>query len=103
MLARSPSEYQLLSSSMSNDDMEGVVGGVSELTKEARAKINVLIERAERQTGSRMAAYHMVAQQIGCSSEWVRCFARGYPNAKICVVVLNINEAYRRAVNADGA
>jgi hypothetical protein len=36
-----------------------------------------LVERAERQTGSRMAAYVMVAQTVGTSAEWLRKFING--------------------------
>jgi hypothetical protein len=75
---------------------------VSDLTKDARAKINVLVERAERQTGSRMAAYELVAQMVGRSPEWLRAFARGYPHAKVDCTILNISEAYRRAGQIDG-
>jgi hypothetical protein len=38
---------------------------------------NALVERAERQTGSRMAAYEMVAQTVGTSSSWLRKFIKG--------------------------
>jgi len=38
---------------------------------------NALVERAERQTGSRMAAYEMVAQTVGTSSSWLRKFITG--------------------------
>jgi sigma54-dependent transcription regulator len=42
-----------------------------------RAAANSLVERAERQTGSRMAAYEMVAMTVGTSSEWLRKFIKG--------------------------
>ena len=38
---------------------------------------NAFVERAERQTGSRMAAYEMVAQTVGTSSSWLRKFIKG--------------------------
>jgi transposase len=43
---------------------------------------NALVERAERQTGSRMAAYEMVAQTVGTSSSWLRKFIKGGIDAK---------------------
>jgi hypothetical protein len=44
---------------------------VSGLTRSAA---HALVERAERQTGSRMAAYAQVAQTVGTSAEWLRKF-----------------------------
>lgn len=48
---------------------------VSNLTK---ARAHALVERAERQTGSRMAAYEMVAQTVGVSPGWLRKLIKGY-------------------------
>lgn len=42
-----------------------------------RTVANALVERAERQTGSRMAAYEVVAQTVGTSSSWLRKFITG--------------------------
>ena len=42
-----------------------------------RQVANALVERAERQTGSRMAAYEIVAQTVGTSSSWLRKFIAG--------------------------
>jgi hypothetical protein len=42
-----------------------------------RQVANALVERAERQTGSRMAAYEMVAQTVGTSASWLRKFIAG--------------------------
>lgn len=42
-----------------------------------RSVANALVERAERQTGSRMAAYEMVAQTVGTSASWLRKFIKG--------------------------
>ncbi|MCK1479304.1 hypothetical protein IVB27_32340 [Bradyrhizobium sp. 197] len=36
-----------------------------------------LVERAERQSGSRMVAYEMVAQTVGTSADWLRKFVNG--------------------------
>jgi len=42
-----------------------------------RSVANALVERAERQTGSRMAAYEMVAATVGTSASWLRKFIKG--------------------------
>ncbi len=42
-----------------------------------RSAAQSLVERAERQSGSRMAAYEIVAQTVGTSSDWLRKFIRG--------------------------
>lgn len=42
-----------------------------------RSAANALVERAERQTGSRMAAYAVVAQTVGTSADWLRKFING--------------------------
>jgi hypothetical protein len=42
-----------------------------------RSAANSLVERAERQTGSRMAAYVTVAQTVGTSADWLRKFING--------------------------
>lgn len=42
-----------------------------------RSAANFLVERAERQTGSRMAAYETVAQTVGTSADWLRKFING--------------------------
>lgn len=43
-----------------------------------RAQATELVARAERNTGSRMAAYEQVARTVGASSGWIRKFVRGY-------------------------
>jgi hypothetical protein len=42
-----------------------------------RSAAQFLVERAERQTGSRMVAYEMVAQTVGTSADWIRKFVNG--------------------------
>lgn len=42
-----------------------------------RRVAHALVERAERQSGSRMAAYEMVARTVGTSSSWLRKFIKG--------------------------
>ena len=42
-----------------------------------RSAAHWLVDRAERQTGSRMAAYEMVASTVGTSSDWIRKFIKG--------------------------
>ena len=48
------------------------------VTNLTRSRAHALVERAERQTGSRMAAYEMVAQTIGASPGWLRKLIKGY-------------------------
>jgi hypothetical protein len=48
------------------------------ITNLTRSRANALVERAERQTGSRMAAYEMVAQTVGVSPGWLRKLIKGY-------------------------
>lgn len=48
------------------------------ITSLTRSRANALVERAERQTGSRMAAYEMVAQTVGVSPGWLRKLIKGY-------------------------
>lgn len=42
-----------------------------------RSAAQFLVERAERQTGSRMVAYEIVAQTVGTSADWIRKFVNG--------------------------
>jgi hypothetical protein len=42
-----------------------------------RAAAQFLVERAERQSGSRMVAYEIVAQTVGTSADWIRKFVNG--------------------------
>lgn len=48
------------------------------VTSLTRAQANELVARAERTTGSRMAAYEQVAQTVGTSAGWIRKFIKGY-------------------------
>jgi hypothetical protein len=48
-----------------------------EVTALTRSAANFLVERAERQTGSRMAAYESVASTVGTSASWLRKFIKG--------------------------
>lgn len=48
---------------------------VTDLT---RSRAHALVERAERKTGSRMAAYASVAHAVGVSPGWLRKLVRGY-------------------------
>lgn len=47
-----------------------------------RIAAQFLVERAERQTGSRMVAYEIVAQTVGTSADWIRKFVNGGTEAK---------------------
>lgn len=42
-----------------------------------RSAAQFLVRRAERQTGSRMAAYASVARAVGTTSDWLRKFIKG--------------------------
>jgi len=44
----------------------------------ARRAASALVEREERRTRSRMAAYEAVAAMVGTSGAWVRKFVNGY-------------------------
>lgn len=68
------------------------------IVEEGRSKVKALVERAAIQTGSRMAAYQMVGEQINQSGAWVRAFVSGTPNAKPCVVLFNISAVYARVM-----
>ncbi len=48
------------------------------ITNITRERANALVERAERRTGSRMAAYEVVAQAVGVSPGWLRKLVKGY-------------------------
>jgi hypothetical protein len=47
-----------------------------------RSAAQFLVERAERQTGSRMVAYEIVAQTVGTSADWIRKFVNNGSEAK---------------------
>jgi len=42
-----------------------------------RIAAQFLVDRAERQTGSRMVAYEVVAKAAGTSADWIRKFVNG--------------------------
>lgn len=48
------------------------------ITNMTRERAHVLVERAERKTGSRMAAYEAVAAAVGASPGWLRKLIKGY-------------------------
>lgn len=50
----------------------------AEVSNITRARAHELVARAERTTGSRMAAYEQVAQTVGASAGWLRKFIKGY-------------------------
>lgn len=66
-----------------------------------RNAVAAMVERHERLTGSRMTAYHMVAQSIGTSAEWVRSYISRNPRTKepSFTIGLNIISAYERLCN----
>jgi hypothetical protein len=68
------------------------------LLEETRRKANELVERAERQTGSKMSAYEQVASMVGVSSSWLRHLIGRQPDIdlKSALKVFNIAAAYDR-------
>jgi hypothetical protein len=50
----------------------------SAITSLTRSRAQALVERAERQTGSRMSAYEAVARSVGVSPGWLRKLIKGY-------------------------
>ncbi len=48
------------------------------ITSLTRSRAAALVERAERQSGSRMTAYEMVANAVGVSPGWLRKLIKGY-------------------------
>jgi tellurite resistance protein len=68
----------------------------SDTLESVRPFANALVERAERQTGSRMAAYEMVASTVGVTSTWLRKFLGRQPGLVVEYHEgLNIIAAYR--------
>lgn len=47
-----------------------------------RGAVAALVEREERRTGSRMTAYHQVAQMVGASPSWIQKFLSRSVEAK---------------------
>jgi len=68
------------------------------ILKLARNAAFAAVERQERQTGSRMAAYEIVAQTVGTSASWLRKFISNSVEAKQpnLIVGWNILVAYRQ-------
>jgi len=48
------------------------------ITNMTRERAHILVDRAERKTGSRMAAYEAVAKAVGASPGWLRKLIKGY-------------------------
>jgi hypothetical protein len=70
-----------------------------------RAQAHALVDRAERATGSRMAAYEQVAQTVGTSASWIRKFIKGYeakePRATLYENIRASYEAYCNRVELE--
>lgn len=67
---------------------------ITALTRSAAATI---VQRRERDSGSRMVAYEQVASMIGVSSSWLRKFIGRSPDAKPSLVTgFNILALYDR-------
>lgn len=60
-----------------NDGRKSPMSTAALSTNISRIAAQFLIARAERQTGSRMAAYEIVAKNVGTSAEWLRKFING--------------------------
>jgi hypothetical protein len=56
-----------------------------------RGMTAALIERAERETGSRMSAYERVAASVGMSASWIRKFVAGTGDAKCPSLIAGLN------------
>ena len=56
-----------------------------------RGMTAALVERAERETGSRMSAYERVAATVGMSASWVRKFVAGNDDAKCPSLIAGLN------------
>lgn len=70
------------------------------ITSLTRSRANALVERAERQTGSRMAAYEMVAQTVGVSPGWLRKLIKGYEAKEPRATIFeNIRASYEAFCN----
>lgn len=70
------------------------MGSAANIASLTRSAAHALIEREERKTGSRMAAYENVAATIGASSSWLRKFVSG--EASIPIIGFNILSQYDR-------
>lgn len=67
---------------------------ITALTRNAAA---TMVQRRERDSGSRMVAYEQVASMIGVSSSWLRKFIGRSPDAKPSLVTgFNILALYDR-------
>lgn len=56
-----------------------------------RGMATALVDRAERESGSRMLAYERVATAVGVSASWLRKFVRGYADAKGPDLIAGLN------------
>ena len=48
------------------------------ITSLTRSRASILVEHAERKTGSRMRAYEVVSERVGTSAGWLRKLIKGY-------------------------
>ena len=76
-----------------NRAMLSATDAINEIRPIARA----LVEREERSTNSRMAAYERVASRVGASSSWLRKLVGRQEVALAAHTYENIKQAYRRA------
>lgn len=72
----------------------------AEITDLTRSRAHELVARAERATGSRMAAYYEVAKLAGTSADWMRKFIKGYEAKEPKATVFeNIRVSYEAFCN----
>lgn len=82
----------------SNGDKKSTMSSSAQVLGLTRSAAAALVEREERRTGSRMAAYHNVGAMVGASSSWIRKFVTERPEVKTPDLTTgwNILETYRR-------
>jgi hypothetical protein len=69
----------------------------ADITTLTRSAAATMVQRRERDSGSRMAAYEQVASMVGVSSSWLRKFIGRSPDAKPSLVTgFNILALYDR-------
>lgn len=80
---------------------------VAEITSLSRSAAAALVEREEHNSGSRTAAYEIVAAMVGMSPSWLRQFIANRPGVKLSLpAALNIRQQYGRLcsrIEADAA
>lgn len=81
---------------MAKSDRFQSMRNAAEMSDIARQAASALVDRQERNTGSRMAAYENVGSMIGASGSWVRRFVGGGEAGLSFPVGLNILSVFER-------